>query len=66
MVGDVKRLIVLVALAVGLIGGQAKAAYEPPTVPYSGCISGTYMDEQGHVVDFGVSCSIMIPMVAAD
>ncbi len=45
-----KRLL-LIAAMLGPFGGHASADYQPPTIPYS---------------ETGISCSIVIPMLAVD
>ncbi len=50
----------VIAVVVGLLSGGATNEYQPPPVPYSGCISTTGPDGNSF------SCSIVIPMVAAD
>ena len=60
-----KRILVIAALF-ALLGGHAAADYQPPTVPYSGCISAVYPKPDGSIHETGISCSIVIPMLAVD
>ncbi len=60
-----KRLL-LIAAMLGPFGGHASADYQPPTIPYSGCISAVYPKPDGSIHETGISCSIVIPMLAVD
>jgi len=50
----------VVAAVLGLFSGNASANYQPPSVPYSGCLSSVTPEGENF------SCSIVIPMVMAD